>query len=345
MENKEQSNDILSLKTALWTSLGIGAFTAVRSIYQHITRYELEGKVVLITGGARGLGLAMARLLADKGCKLVLCSRNAQQLQLAETEFQEKGVEVLTIRADLTVQQEANQVVQAAITHFGQLDVLINNAGTMLVGPENTMEVEDYKKVADSNLWSALYMIKAAIPHFKSQGVGRIANICSIGGKIAVPHMLPYSVSKFAMVGLSEGLGAELKKDNIHVTTVIPNLMRTGSPRNITVKGGHEAEYAWFKTSASSPLLSQHADDAAKEIISGLQNGARNVTLTLTAKVAVALHGILPGAVESVMEFANRFLPESNNREEKSGHESESEKSHGIIADMSDEAALKFNEH
>ena len=147
------------------------------------------------------------------------------------------------------------------------------------------------------------------------------------------------------MVGLSEGLGAELKKDNIHVTTVIPNLMRTGSPRNITLKGDHEAEYAWFKTSASSPLLSQPAEDAAREIVSGLQNGARNVTLTLTAKVAIAIHGIMPGAVDTMMEFANRFLPESDNREEKSGHESESDQSHGAIADMSDEAAFKLNEY
>ena len=259
-------------------------------------------------------------------------------------ELAAKGIEVTTVHADLTVQKQAARAVKVAVDRFGQLDVVINNAGVMIVGPENTMDIEDYKKVIDANLWSALYMVKAAIPQFKKQGEGRIVNICSIGGKIAVPHMLPYSVSKFAMVGLSEGLGAELKKDNIHVTTVIPNLMRTGSPRNVSVKGDHAAEYAWFKFSASAPFLSQNADSAAKEIVSGLQHRKSHVILTFTAKVAVALQGIMPGAVSSIMEIANHYLPDSDNKMTKTGAESESELSQGIVAERSDEAAIKYNE-
>ncbi len=344
MQNHTTENASATSKSALWAVLGVAAIAAAKAIYSEITKYDLREKVVLITGGSRGLGLAMARELGKTGCRLVICARNPEQLEKAREELAADGIEVITIQADLTVQNEAKSAVEAAVNRFGQLDVVINNAGVMIVGPENTMDIDDFKKVVDANLWSALYMIKAAIPQFKKQGEGRIVNICSIGGKIAVPHMLPYSVSKFAMVGLSEGIGAELKKDNIHVTTVIPNLMRTGSPRNVSVKGDHAAEYAWFKFSASAPLLSQNADKAAKEIISGLQHRKSHVILTFTAKVAIALQGIMPGTVSSVMEIANRYLPDSDNKMTKTGAESESELSQGIVAERSDEAAIKYNE-
>lgn len=344
MQNHKTEHILTASRPALWAVLGVAAIAAAKAIYAEINKYDLREKVVLITGGSRGLGLAMARELGKKGCKLVLCARNADQLEKAREELTAKGIEVITAQADLTVPKQASRAVKAAVDHFGQLDVLINNAGMMIVGPANTMDIDDYKKVIDTNLWSALYMVKAAIPQFRKQGEGRIVNICSIGGKIAVPHMVPYSVSKFAMVGLSEGLGAELKKDNIHVTTVIPNLMRTGSPRNVSVKGDHAAEYAWFKFSASAPLLSQSADKAAKDIVSGLQHRKSHVILTFTAKVAVALQGMLPGTVSSVMEIANRYLPESENKMTKTGAESESESSQGIVAERSDEAAIKYNE-
>jgi short-subunit dehydrogenase len=235
-------------------------------------------------------------------------------------------------------------MIKAVYEHYGQLDVLINNAGIIMVGPENVMEVQDYKKVMDTNLWSALYSIKASLSIFLQQGEGRIVNIASIGGKVAVPHLLPYSVSKFALVGLSEGLNAELKKDNIHVTTVIPNLMQTGSPRNVTVKGDHESEYAWFKLADSSSLLSQKAENAAKEIVKALEQGENELILTQMGKVAVALQGILPGSINALSQVANHFLPKGNNRQEKKGFESESELSNGAVAANTDRAAVEFNE-
>ena len=345
MKNAENTVPLISKKTALFAALGVGLFALAKTIYNEITKYELRGKVVLITGGSRGLGLAMARIFADKGAKIVICSRHDDQLENAEMELLAKGAEVLAIQADVSNQGEVSRLVQKAINRFGQLDVLINNAGIMMVGAEDVMEVEEYKKVMDINLWSVLYTIKAAIPQFMEQGEGRIVNICSIGGKIAVPHMLPYSVSKFAMVGLSEGLGAELKKDNIHVTTVIPNLMRTGSPRNVLVKGDHEAEYEWFKLADSLPILSQDADSAAKSIIEALENGTNEVILTQTGKVVVALQGLMPGGMNSIMQLVNRFLPKSGNDQEvKKGWESETKLTKSWLASATNEAAIKYNE-
>jgi len=345
MKNAGNEMPFISRKTALFAALGVGLFALAKTVYQEMTKYDLRGKVVLITGGSRGLGLAMARVLADKGARLVICARSEEQLDDAKNELLDRGAEVLAVEADVSIQADVTRVIQRTLNRFGQLDVVINNAGMMMVGAEDVMEVDEYKKVMDSNLWSALYTIKAALPQFLTQGEGRIVNICSIGGKIAVPHMLPYSVSKFAMVGLSEGLGAELKKDNIHVTTVIPNLMRTGSPRNIWVKGDHKAEYEWFKLADSLPFFSQNADDAAKDIINALECGTNEVILTQTAKVAVALQGLIPGGINSIMQLTNRFLPKSRgDHESKRGWESETKLTKSWLTKLTDDAAVKFNE-
>lgn len=344
MKYNDHKESIISAKTALLVTLGAGLFALAKTIYREINKFDLKDKVVLITGGSRGLGLAMARELASKGAKLAICARTATQLENARQELEALGAEVITIRVDVSSQIDVQRMIKAVHEHYGQLDVLINNAGIIMVGPENVMEVQDYKKVMNTNLWSALYTIKAALPIFLQQGAGRIVNIASIGGKVAVPHLLPYSVSKFALVGLSEGLNAELKKDNIHVTTVIPNLMQTGSPRNVTVKGDHESEYAWFKLADSSSLLSQKAESAAKQIVKALEQGENEVILTQMGKVAVALQGILPGSINTLTQLTNHFLPKGNNNQEKKGYESESELSNGPVAANTDRAAVELNE-
>jgi short-subunit dehydrogenase len=344
---KNDSNQrLFSGKTALWATLGLGAYAAGRHLYRQMIKFDFQDKVVIITGGTRGLGLLLARELAAKGANLVICSRNAEQIQEAEQELRRIGSIVLGLKADVSDPRDASRVVEAAVSQFGKIDLLINNAGVMLVGPENVMDVEDYKTAMDSNFWAALHMIKAVLPHLRQQGEGRIANVCSIGGKISVPHLLPYSVSKFAMVALSEGLHAELKKDKIYVTTVIPNLMQTGSPRNVSLKGDHEAEYAWFKIAGSSPLLSQDAGNAASQIVEAIAYRETEVILTNTAKFAVAMQGASPALMSMVMSIANHFLPRSGPEGAviRKGYESESEKSLGPVASISDRAALENNE-
>ncbi len=332
-------------KLGLYAIAAVGLIAAARTIYKRVNRYDFTGKTVIITGGARGLGLLLARGLAEKGANLVICSRNPEQLGEAERELTGLGANVLAITADLSEQQDAQNVVAAAAERFGSIDVLINNAGTMIVGPQESMEIQDYKKAMDVNFWAALYMVKAALPHLK-QSEGRIANICSIGGKISVPHLLPYSVSKFAMVALSEGLHAELKRDKVMVTTVIPNLMQTGSTRNVFVKGDHEAEYAWFKTMASSPLFSQKAEKSAKQIIEAIEYGENELILTASAKLAVALQGANPGLVSALSASANNFMHKmtADGFETKKGSESESEISESEMNERTDKAAVANNE-
>ena len=331
---------------AKWAAIGAGAIFVANTIYRTLNKYDLRGKVVLVTGGSRGLGLVLARQLAAKGAKLAICARTPEQLGQAHAELEGMGAEVMSMTVDVTDQRQVQAMILDVLGHFGRLDVLINNAGMTQVGPQENMGLNEYDEAMKTNFWASLYTMLSVIPYFKQQGEGRIVNVTSIGGKIAVPHMLPYTASKFALVGLSEGMHAELKKDNITVTTVVPNLMRTGSPRNITVTGDHEAEYAWFKLSDSSPLLSQSAEKAAKEIIGAIEHGDSQAILSASAKAATILQGFAPGWMNILMSLANKLLPEAvpGNYDRKKGFESESELSIGPGGKPSDTAAIKNNE-
>lgn len=201
---------------------GLGVLAIARAAYRRMTSLDFKDKVVLITGGSRGLGLEIARIVARKGAKVVLCARSEEHLENAEGELRVAGAEVLALAADLSHPDEAPQVVQRVIDRCGRLDVLINNAGVMLVGPENVMEIADYQQVMDANFWSAL--------------------------------------------------------------------------------------------------------------------------LTPIARGASILNGIAPGALTTMMQWTDRFLPQSENSEVKKGSESESEATTGLIGSRTDRAAARNNE-
>src|SRR5205085_12580634 len=131
--------------------------------------------------------------------------------------------------------------------------------------------------------------VEAVLPNMRKRRDGRIVNISSIGGKVSVPHLLPYCAGKFALVGYSEGLRAELSDDGIVVTTVCPWLMRTGSPRNATFNGHHKIEYAWFSIGGSLPLLTLSAECAARKILAACSRGDAEVVLDVPAWLAVRL--------------------------------------------------------
>ena len=299
IENEKSSMQ----EIAKWAAIGAGAFLIANTIYKSLNRYDLKGKVVLVTGGSRGLGLVLARELASKGARLAICARTPEQLGQAHIELESMGAEVISMTVDVTDQRQVQAMIIDVLEHYGRLDVLINNAGIIQFGPQENMGINEYEQAMKTNFWSALYTMLAVIPYFKEQGGGKIVNVTSIGGKIAVPHMLPYTASKFALVGLSEGMHSELRKHNILVTTVVPNLVNTGSPRNIDVKGDHEAEYAWFKLADASPLLSQSAETAAKNIIHAIEQGESEAILSATAKVATILQGFAPGWMNTLMSF------------------------------------------
>ncbi|MDO1447557.1 SDR family oxidoreductase [Rhodocytophaga aerolata] len=331
----------------LWAAAGFTAFLAARALYRNINKYSFSDKTVLITGASRGLGLVLARQLAAEGAKLAICARDVDELETARREFAGMGAEVMTITCDVTDRNQVHEMISSIRERFGGIDVLINNAGVIQVGPMESMTLHEYEETMKTHFWAPLYTMLAVIPHMKEQGAGRIINISSVGGKISLPHLVPYSASKFALVGLSEGMHAELKKDGIVVTTVCPGLTRTGSPRNVIVKGQHEKEYAWFKTADSLPFMTMDAEQTAYKILEASRQGDAELVTTLSGKFITAFHGFFPGATSELLGIVNKILPAAGgigSTERKKGYESESGKSETIATVLTDKAAQKNNE-
>jgi short-subunit dehydrogenase len=188
--------------------------------------------------------------------------------------------------------------------------MLVNNAGIITVGPIENQTAQDFRDVMDANFFSGLYCTLAVLPQMLARGRGSIVNITSIGGKIPVPHMLPYTASKYAAVGFSEGLNAELRSKGIKVTTVCPGLMRTGSHLNAVFTGDAEREYRWFSLSAGLPGVSTSASAAARKIVRAAIAGKREIAITPQAIIAIRLAGVCPATTMRVMQLMTRALPD-----------------------------------
>jgi short-subunit dehydrogenase len=276
-----------------------------------MSRFSYRGKVALITGGSRGLGLVIARQLCEEGGKVVLLARNPNELARAKGDLEARGGEVLVIPCDLLDRSQIESSIQQTMDRFNRIDILINNAGIMEAGPLDHMKREDFETNLALHFWAPFELITQIVPQMRRQGGGRIVNISSIGGKIAVPHMAPYTVSKFALTGFSDAIRAELARDNIYVTTVVPGMMRTGSHVKAKFKGKREAEFAWFLAFAGLPLISMNAERAARKILAACRRGQSSLTPTFGARIAILCNALFPNLTGYVMKLANRFLPAS----------------------------------
>jgi NAD(P)-dependent dehydrogenase (short-subunit alcohol dehydrogenase family) len=268
-----------------------------------------ERPVAVVTGASRGLGFLLARTLGRRGYDLVVCARSADGLAAARPDLVETGADVLAIPADVANREQAESLIASAVARFGRIDMLVNNAGVIQVGPAVTMSREQFADALDVTLWGTVHTTLAAIPTMRAQGHGRIVTISSVGGKLPAPHLLPYTTAKYAVTGFSEGLRVELAKYGISVTTVVPGLMRTGSPRNALFTGDRVGEYRWFAVADSIPLLSMDAEVAAERIVTAAARGRAEVVLTPAAKLGVLAHGVAPGLVANAIGLVDRLLP------------------------------------
>jgi NAD(P)-dependent dehydrogenase (short-subunit alcohol dehydrogenase family) len=271
--------------------------------------YSLRGKITLITGGSRGLGLVLARHICAEGGSVVLFARDPDELARAKADLTRRGGTVLTIQCDLLDITQIQSAVREVIDRLGKIDILINSAGIIEVGPLEHMTREDFERTMRLHFWAPYELVSRIVPEMRTWGGGRIVNISSIGGKVAVPHLAPYSVSKFALTGFSDAIRAELARDNIHVTTVAPGMMRTGSHVNAKFKGDHDVEFAWFATAAGAPLISMNADRAARKILAACRRGQPSLTLTMAARGAIVGNALFPNLTGYMMKIINRFLP------------------------------------
>jgi NAD(P)-dependent dehydrogenase (short-subunit alcohol dehydrogenase family) len=322
----------------------LGAFWTARAALRRwqAARYDLRGRVVLISGGSRGLGLLLAREYARLGAKLALVARDAVALEHACEELRSTGTEVLGVACDVSEEEQVRDMVDRVAASFGRIDLVVNDAGTIEVGPLSTMTTDDFAEAMDINFWGAFNVIHHALPHLKS-GAGRIVNISSIGGLLSVPHLLPYSASKFALTGFSLGLRAELAQRGISVVTICPGLMRTGSPVNAQFKGNVSAEFAWFSVADSLPFLSMKAERAAREIVRASRRGDVLLVLGWPAKLAALANALFPSLVVRSSELIARALPQSTDPSAVSGRQIERRVPSWLTA-LSDRAASANNE-
>jgi NAD(P)-dependent dehydrogenase (short-subunit alcohol dehydrogenase family) len=334
-------------KFALGIAAGLGAALVARRLMRARHAIDFDGRVVVITGGSRGLGLVMARMFVDEGARVVLLARDLGELARASDDLESRGGEVMTIRCDVRRRAEVRAAIDQVIELWHAVDVLINNAGIIQVGPLEHMGHEDFENAMATHFWGPLHLILEVVPIMRHRGFGRIVNITSIGGKIAVPHLAPYCASKFALVGLSDAVRAELDQFGIRVTTVAPGLMRTGSPVNAQFKGQHEVEYAWFKTASSIPGLTIAAERAARKIIEACRYGDAHLTITPQAKVAAVANVAAPTSVSGALALVARLLPGANGSQGnaiKKGRESESAWTPSLVTKLTDRAAVANNE-
>lgn len=308
---------------------------------------DMHGYVVLITGSSRGLGLALAEEFALQGARLVLSARDEQELEQARQQLASQGAEVLAIPCDVTRREQVQHLVEQATVHYGRVDILVNNAGIITVGPFLAQTLNDFEDSMNVLFWGPVYATLAVLPQMLERKSGSIVNISSIGGKVSVPHLLPYSSAKFALTGFSEGTHAELAKEGIHVVTVTPGLMRTGSPVNALFKGKHHAEYTWFSIADSLPLLSMSAKKAAQHIVRATQRHSVEVTLTLPAKMLALFHGVFPQLTIKILSIVDRLLPKTGQAQgfdRSTGKESETSLSQSFLTTLGQQAAQTYNQ-
>jgi NAD(P)-dependent dehydrogenase (short-subunit alcohol dehydrogenase family) len=286
-----------------------GAAYGVYRLAQKLREESLRGQVVLITGGSRGLGFLLAREFAREGCRVAICARDGDELADACKELQRQGAEVCALRCDVAERRQVLSLIAEVTSRFGQIDILVNNAGVMHVMPLAAATEVDFERALDVMFWGTLYPSLAVARQMRPRHKGRIVNITSIGGFVSMPHLVPYSCAKFATVGLSQGLHAELARDGISVTTIVPGLMRVGSHLNAWFRGDQEQEFAWFSTLASLPALSMSAERAARQIVTATRRREAVRILGLPANILERMHGFFPGLTDRVMALVNHGLP------------------------------------
>ena len=338
----------MTILAKIWKLLVILlGFAVLREIIQRRKMISLLGKVVLITGGSRGLGLAMATEFAEQGARLVLCARNEVDLERARLKLSELGAEVLVIPGDVSDQEQAHKTIERATALYGRVDILVNNAGIICVGPWQTQTRADFEESMNSIFWGTYNMTMAVLPQMVSRKSGHIVNITSIGGKVSVPHLLSYSSAKFATVGFSEGLRSDLAKDGIVVVTIVPGLMRTGSYVNTFMKGdSHRAEYTWFTLLDTLPVSSISARRAARQIVHATKRGSAELIITIQAQTIARLHGLFPGFTADLLGWLNRFLPGSKDTSTTRHHgiDSETPITKSFLTLLGQHASERYNE-
>lgn len=333
--------------------LGAAAY-GLRAFLRRRRQTSLQNASVVITGGSRGLGLELARQMIEAGARVSVLARSAEELEEArstlegsETRGARNGSSVLVVACDVSDPDDAASAIETVLRTCGRIDVLINNAGQIQVGPLAHMTRADFEHAMAVHFQGAVNTTMEVLPSMLAQRSGRIANISSVGGKVAVPHLAPYCASKFALVGFSDGIRAELGRYGIRVLTVVPGLMRTGSHVNAEFRGRHDREEAWFSSALELPIAALPADKAARRIIRAIERGDPALHLGFGVSSLAVANALAPGWFGEAMALAERFFPNEEASQGDvglSGAESRSDRGVRLPTTKADQASARHNE-
>jgi len=268
----------------------------------------LRGRVAVVTGATRGLGLRIASLLAEAGCPVAICARDEHEVAEAGLQLAGYGSTVLARAVDVSDPVAVGEFIDEVEKHFGHIDILVNNAGIIQAGPLENMTLADFREALAIDFWGVVYCSMAALPGMRKRRTGTIANITSIGAEVSVPHLLPYSCAKAAARAFSEGLTAELAGSGVSCVTVVPWLMRTGSVPFVYYKGQLDAELAMF-SQGQRPLVSVGADRAARRVVRAIRRREAHVRIGVLATLVQEAHALAPGLTARLLAQLRRFMP------------------------------------
>jgi short-subunit dehydrogenase len=253
---------------------------------------KLERNVSVVTGASSGIGRDLAVLLAREGCKVVLCARNLEKLNLVADEIKKFGGDVIVVKADIGDYNDIDNLIETVINKFSRIDILVNNAGYGIYGNFHIAPFDEMEKLIRVNFLGSAYAIYRVIPFMISQGGGTIVNISSVVGKRGVPGMAIYSASKFALTGLTEALRVEYKKYGIHFISVHPGSTKTKFFDNAKYFGGARNQ---------GKLNMMSSEKVAKAILKAIVKRKRDITLTAIGRAMIYVNKFAPSIVDYLM--------------------------------------------
>lgn len=257
---------------------------------------------ILVTGASQGIGRATAHLFARKGYDLVLAARQPERLQAVAQEIQSLGQNAIAVPTDVRDPAQVQALVDQALANYGAIDVLVNNAGIYISGPVEAFSLEDWHQAIDTNLWGYIHTIHALVPHFIARGSGTIINVSSIGGKVPLPYLVPYTTTKFAVSGLTEALHSELKPKGIHVGGIYPSIIKSDFLERAILRGNDQQDAQGrldqLKQVLSAPVV-EKPEDVANAIWEAVRQQKEEV-LVGSANLSKTAYGVFPGLMQWV---------------------------------------------